>query len=287
MSPASLFNCAVLKCAALLLLTACSPLQARPIVNMAVVDHDDGQHGQWLEQYKHAGDQWIAGMPGHRYSVRLTNTSSERVMVVLSVDGVNAVTGEDAAPDQSGYVLAPWQSTEVSGWRKSLDDVAQFYFTELPDSYAARTGRPDNVGVIGIAVFREAHDWMSDASVNARNDSSASTASRDEGRAEPMDAPSPAEAGSSAKSQARIGDAAPPSVTRQHIGTGHGERQWSPVGSTTFERASRLPVQTTILRYDAPQRLVALGILPRPSYRASSVGPRAFPGGFVSDPPPR
>jgi hypothetical protein len=68
--------------------------------------------------------------------VRLTNTVGERVLVVLSVDGVNAVTGETANPSQAGYVLDPWQSTEIAGWRKSLDDVAQFVFTDLPDSYA-------------------------------------------------------------------------------------------------------------------------------------------------------
>ena len=136
-----------------LLSSACFPAWARPVVEVDVVDRDSGQ---WLPEYRHRGDTWIAGAPGHRYAVRLTNTSGERVLAVLSVDGVNAVTGEDAHPSQAGYVLAPWQSTEVAGWRKSLDDVAQFVFTDLPDSYAARTGRPDNVGVIGIAVFREA-----------------------------------------------------------------------------------------------------------------------------------
>ncbi|MGO4782125.1 hypothetical protein AB4084_42215, partial [Lysobacter sp. 2RAB21] len=60
-----------------------------------------------------------------------------------------------ASPSQAGYVLEAWQSTEINGWRKSMDDVAQFVFTDLPDSYAARTGRPDNVGVIGVAVFQE------------------------------------------------------------------------------------------------------------------------------------
>ena len=94
-------------------------------------------------------------MPGHRYGVRLTNTTGERVLVVLSVDGVNAVTGQTAHPSQAGYVLEPWQSTEITGWRKSYNDVAQFVFTALPDSYAARTGRPDNIGTIGVAVFRE------------------------------------------------------------------------------------------------------------------------------------
>ena len=132
---------------------SCSlPAAARDIVEIDVIDRDNGQ---WLPEYRHRGQEWIAGVPGHRYSIRLANTSGERVLVVLSVDGVNAVTGQTAAPSQGGYVLEPWETAEIAGWRKSLDDVAQFVFTDLPDSYAARTGRPDNVGVIGIAVFRE------------------------------------------------------------------------------------------------------------------------------------
>ncbi|HRO26505.1 MAG TPA: hypothetical protein PLD19_03615, partial [Luteimonas sp.] len=131
---------------------AAAPAAAQPLVRLDVVDRDSGR---WLPEYPHRRETWIAGTPGHRYGVRLTNTSGERVLVVLSVDGVNAVTGQTADPAQAGYVLAPYQSTEITGWRKSYQDVAQFVFTALPDSYAARTGRPDNVGTIGIAVFRE------------------------------------------------------------------------------------------------------------------------------------
>src|SRR6476661_9812649 len=133
-------------------------LLASPQAHAALVDIDlvDRDTGQWLPETPFRGDTWVAGMPGHRYGVRLTNTSGERVLVVLSVDGVNAVTGQTARPSQAGYVLEPWQSTEIAGWRKSMDDVAQFVFTDLPDSYAARTGRPQNVGVVGIAVYREA-----------------------------------------------------------------------------------------------------------------------------------
>src|SRR5437868_2381940 len=35
------------------------------------------------------------------------------------------------------------------------DRTAAFYFTSLPDAYASRTGRPDNVGAIGVALFRK------------------------------------------------------------------------------------------------------------------------------------
>src|SRR6266699_5465773 len=73
----------------------------------------------------------------------------------MSVAGVNVITGDTASPSQSGYVLDAHGSFEIAGWRTSMSRTAAFFFTTLANSYAARTGRPDNVGVIGVAVFRE------------------------------------------------------------------------------------------------------------------------------------
>lgn len=264
----------MLTCAALLAATACTPLSARPLVDVSIVDRDSGQ---WLQQYRARGDAWVAGEPGHRYAVRLTNTTGERVLVVLSVDGVNAVSGEDADPLQDGYVLEPWQSAEIAGWRKSMQDVAQFYFTDLPDSYAARTGRPDNVGVIGLAAFREhvrdVRPYRDQPPLSRAETMRGATA----------DKPSPAAAPSA------NADAIYEPESRQRIGTGHGAREFSPVANTDFVRASSRAAQVTQIRYDAPERLAALGILPRDRapYPTGSPTPQAFPSGFVPDPSPR
>ena len=252
-------------------LAACLPAQARPLVDIGVVDRD---RGDWLAPIRHRGQDWIEGEPGHRYAVRLTNTTGGRVLVVLSIDGVNAVTGQTAHPSQAGYVLDPFESAEIEGWRKSLDDVAQFVFTDLPDSYAARTGRPDNVGVIGVAVFEEARPVYYEPPYEPepiwrRN---APTA---QDRAKAADAAAPA-------AEARAQREAP----AQTLGTGHGAREWSPVSRTDFDRATRSPVQVTQLRYDDHRTLVARGVLPRrPDYRWQASEPDAFPGGFVADPP--
>ncbi len=238
--------------------TACLPLPARDLVRLDVVDRDDASV---LPQHAHRGDAWIAGIPGHRYAVRLANTTGERVLVVLSVDGVNAVTGETAAPGQAGYVLGPWESAEIAGWRKSLDDVAEFLFTDVPDSYAARTGRPADVGVIGIAVFREvppAPPIVLEGEARAQAKASAPAA----------------------RAEAATADAA---AAPQQLGTGHGQRAWSPVGRTQFVRASNRPAQLRQLRYDDAASLAARGILPRPWIAERR--PTAFPGGFVADPP--
>src|SRR5262249_54451873 len=122
------------------------------IVDVTVIDRDTGST---LSPYRQDGKLYVAGTPGHRYAVRMYNRTGARVLTVLSDDGVNAITGQNANPDQSGYVLAPYESLEVDGWRKNMSEIAQFNFTALDNSYAARTGRPNNVGVIGVAVFRE------------------------------------------------------------------------------------------------------------------------------------
>ena len=240
------------------------------LVELDVVDRDSGQT---LPEYRHRAQEWIAGVPGHRYAVRLRNTTGERVLVVLSVDGVNAVSGQTAAPSQAGYVLEPWETAEIAGWRKSYDDIAQFVFTDLPDSYAARTGRPDNVGVIGVAVFRErvqrpayAPPSPPIASGRAREQSASKAAA-------------PAAADSAAANQA-MAEAAP-----QRLGTGHGQREWAPVGRTDFVRATRNPQQVSQLRYDDAESLAAIGVLPRPYAPYARTTPRAFPNGFVQDPP--
>ena len=255
---------------AALVFASCTAVHATPLVDLAVVDRDSGQ---WLPEVRHRGERWIVGTPGHRYGVHLTNASGERVLVVLSIDGVNAVTGDTAHPSQAGYVLEPWQSSEIAGWRKSYQDIAQFVFTDLPDSYAARTGRPDDVGVIGIAVFTEARPIRYD------QPSPPVASGRDEQR---RDAKAAAPAAESMESNRASQDQA-----AQGLGTGHGAREWSPVARTGFVRASRHPAQVSQLRYDDHATLVARGVLPRHPRHRHDDRPRAFPDGFVADPPPR
>jgi hypothetical protein len=234
--------------AALLLAAGC----CLPAATLAEVELIDRSTGRTLETYRHRGRLYVAGTPGNRYAVSVRNRSGGRILTVLSVDGVNAVSGETAATGQSGYVLAPGQGTEVTGWRKSLAEVAAFYFTRLPDSYAARTERPENVGVIGVAVFEE---YLPPAA--------------------PVTPPG-------AREKAESADRAPAAAEAEsRLGTGHGERIASPVEQTGFRRRSDQPGEVIVIHYDSRPNLIARGIIPgapRPLH------PNPFPGGFVPDP---
>ncbi|MEW6688221.1 MAG: hypothetical protein AB1452_03910 [Pseudomonadota bacterium] len=252
-----------------LLATLCLAFSAQACAHGGIADVTvfDRTEGRQLPVHWHEGRAWVVGKPGNEYSVRIRNRQGEDVLGVVSVDGVNVVTGETATPQQSGYVISPWHLVEVSGWRKNLASTAAFYFTALPDSYAARTGRPDNVGVIGVALFKRKRIEPPPADIA------------------PLSRQAPAAgAGSMARESARA-EAPARAYAEDRLGTGHGRIEASHARTVGFERATPYPQETIAIYYDSYRNLVARGVIrepvppvyPRPQ-------PRPFPG-FVPDPP--
>lgn len=138
---------------ALAALLAALALPAAAVGHRADVAIVDRATGAQLPVHWHEGRAYVVGRPGNEYQVVVRNRRGEDLLAVVSVDGLNVMDGKTASPGQGGYVLSPWERLDVRGWRKSLEEVAAFYFTSLGDSYAGRTGRPQNVGVIGVALF--------------------------------------------------------------------------------------------------------------------------------------
>jgi hypothetical protein len=220
------------------------------------------------------GSAWVAGAPGNEYAIRIRNPGGADLLAVISVDGVNAITGATASPDQSGYIVPAYGSIEIKGWRKSMRRVASFYFTDLGDSYAARTGRPDNVGVIGVALYKR--KTAPDQHLERRKRESGPSGAGAADRAEPSASPSAGSGSDDSRSQA---SAAEKDAVRPSLGTGHGRSQTSHAHYADFERESSAPNEVIKVRYDSRDNLVAMGIL-----RAPRRGPDPFPAGFVPDP---
>jgi hypothetical protein len=266
-----------------LLFASTSAFAGTTLADIYVLNRSTGER---LPVYDHGGKMYISGNPGDRYAVQVVNRTGGRLLTVISVDGVNVVSGDTASYEQTGYVLSPWQSYEITGWRKSQNEVAAFYFTSLPDSYAARTDRPQNVGAIGVAVFRE---WtrpqpVMPAPSPLENQSGAPGAtmkkeSRPDLADRASDAPSSATSPSAPAAQEAVGLGR---RLQDKLGTGHGERERSNVSFTQFRRASRQPDEILTIYYDRHENLVARGIIPStPRF----VEPRPFPGvQFVPDP---
>jgi len=270
------------------------PAQASQLADVQIIDRSSGQR---LPLYYHQSEYWVAGQPGSSYAVDIKNRSRGRILAVLSIDGINAISGQAAAavPDD-GYVLGGRQQWAISGWRKSDQQVAAFYFSHSDDSYAARTGRPRDIGVIGVAVFREREPQPqppilrnSEAQKSSAPAAEASSADSAAPAMPPPASPAASAAPSApvaAESRQATAPAAPAPVAPR-LGTGHGALERSVTRTTEFHSASSSPAQIIRIRYDSHANLVAQGIIRAPQ-SAAQPAPRPFPAspsGYVPDPP--
>lgn len=112
--------------------------------------------GRTLDQYDAAGGRYVEARPGAEYELRITNPTSGRVAVALSVDGLNTIDARRTAPrDASQWVILPYQSISIRGWQVTSERARRFTFTTRRDSYAARLGDSGEAGVISAVIYRE------------------------------------------------------------------------------------------------------------------------------------
>ncbi|MDC0717658.1 hypothetical protein [Nannocystis bainbridge] len=124
---------------------------------VSVVLRDES--GSPLSAAQVGSDVYAIGEIGARYSIGVENHTGQRLEVVASVDGLDVLDGAEADFHKRGYVVAPYTSFAIEGWRTSDDTVAAFRFSDTDAGYAAQMGKPRNIGVIGVAFFRESgHD---------------------------------------------------------------------------------------------------------------------------------
>lgn len=124
---------------------------ARSAINIRVVD----DRGAPLPTFAAGGRSYVMGHDGARYAIRLENQTGARFEAVVTVDGLDVIDGQPGSFDKRGYLIAPWATVEIDGFRRSEEQVAAFRFGKVRDSYAAKRGNDRNVGVIGVAVFQE------------------------------------------------------------------------------------------------------------------------------------
>jgi hypothetical protein len=107
-----------------------------------------------FEYYHNDKNVYIEGREKSKYSVNLVNKSHERVMAVVSVDGMNIINGKPEWDD--GYIINPYASLKIDGWLVNNKTMAAFEFSNLENSYSNKiNGVTSNVGVIGCMFFRE------------------------------------------------------------------------------------------------------------------------------------
>lgn len=124
---------------------------ARGALTIHVVD----DRGSPLPTFSGGGRSYVMGNDGARYAIRIENQTGARFEAVATVDGLDVIDGQPGSFEKRGYLVAPWSTVEIDGFRRSEDQVAAFRFGKVRDAYATKRGLDRNVGVIGVAVFQE------------------------------------------------------------------------------------------------------------------------------------
>ncbi len=278
-----------------------------PNVPYTVSVTDDS--GNTLRTFHKGGHTYVLGSYGQRYNIKIHNQTGQRVEAVISVDGRDVVSGRIGDfVNERGYLIDAYATLDVQGFRRSQDEIAAFRFTSPADSYSARMGTPQNVGVIGVAFFPERQrpphprpvlvrpeprDYEGARNAPRSGDGrGAGLGSAGGMRAERSAQPAPASAAPEASSSAddksdNAFAGADESPRKRNLGTQYGETQESHVEEVEFHRADAThPAQLIALHYDDERGLLARGIRVHEPPVMSCDEPSPFPRNRFAPPPP-
>jgi hypothetical protein len=109
-----------------------------------------------IPEYGHKGLTFVEGRRGQPFVLNLRNNSAQRVLAVVSIDGLNVVDGEACTPQSRGYIIPGYSSVDIQGWRTSLEEVHHFKFEAKEQSYAKTSGGDaQNCGILSAKFFSE------------------------------------------------------------------------------------------------------------------------------------
>jgi hypothetical protein len=254
----------------LILFAAAAPLAgaSRQAYSLAVI-----VDGCEAPEYEHLGRVYVEALRGRNFSLRISNPTSGRVAVALSVDGRNVIdASRTSSLEATKWVLSPGETIDIPGWQVSGQNSRRFFFTETSGSYAKWLGDTRNVGTIEAVFFREKRlrPLPLQGTVGDRN------------TREPLSAPAPADA---AAAEAPTGAVVPKkSEADRFAATGIGERTDFPVQWIPFEPDPE-PAARIALRYEFHRELLRLGVLPRSDDAfAARDRARGFEPSYAPDP---
>jgi len=217
--------------AAALLVLAGGPVWASvgDSVDVGIVTDDGRTLPLYVKTSRHGLKKVYAeALRGDHYRIVVHNRLSRRVGLVVTVDGRNIISGQKSwlRNTERMYILEPHATNEYSGWRTGSDRVNRFYFTDVPDSYAAAFGDTSAMGVIAVAVYPEVRrqEQEMDFSLSA-------PLGRAKDRAAGQVAPS-----------AKMEES-------RSAGTGYGREEYSPSRQVRFDPEARA-VETILVKYE-------------------------------------
>ncbi len=210
--------------------------------------------GAPIPKYFHEGTTYLEAIKGKEFAIRLTNPTGSRVAVALSVDGLNTIDARHtSAASARKWVLDPYESVVISGWQTDARKARRFFFTTEDRSYGAWLGRPENLGIISAAFFREKIRMVMRPAPDYPRILRKDAANAPLGGAQADASAAPAQQKAEARSEAARDD--------EYAATGMGDHVPHQVQLIHMDLEDQ-PFATVNLRYEFRPVLVRLGVLP-------------------------
>ena len=175
------------------------------------------------------------------YRIVVRNKLNCRIGVVIAVDGRNIISGQKSwlKNTERMYILDAYSTNEYSGWRTGQDKVNRFYFTDVPDSYAAAFGDESAMGVIAVAAYKEVQPCPPPMVFSHKTTDKTKAEARDMAAA-----PSAQEKGQALES----------------AGTGYGHEEYSPSYRVEFEPEKK-KFESILIKYEWRTTLCKMKII--------------------------
>lgn len=210
---------------------------------------------------------YAEAVKGDHYRIEVTNRLNRRVGLVIAVDGRNIISGGRSRlkNNERMYILEPYGSGQFAGWRTSQSRINRFYFTDVPDSYAAEFGDESAMGVIAVAAYPEVQRYepppvplsqTAPSAPRSYGSEGKNLGSADRGRNAPA-AGMPSPSGEAMKKKEARRDTA-----MESAGTGYGREEYSYTNTVAFNPEKRA-VETILLKYEWRDTLCKLGVIRR------------------------
>jgi len=246
-------------------------------------------NGRPAREYLHENQVYLEGRKGSEYSLVFKNKTPNRVLAVMSVDGLSVLDGKSAGQDSPGYVLGPYETIKVPGWKINENSAARFQFQPQESGGADKTYvesliadgidvSAQNQGVIGVMVFRQlppmrtrtvyhyvapspqvwpVNDpiWPTWTSVNSLGMSPTTLSASPSVESNTIRA-----SASSAKSYGASNVGAEALAQNSSMGTGFGEQVNFETTSTVFNRDLSAPLWLGVIIYDTLKGLQKRGV---------------------------
>ena len=209
-------------------------------VDVSIVS-DNGRFLPFYPMKSHATLKkvYAEAIKGDHYRIIVQNKLDRRVGIVIAVDGRNIISGKKSwlKNDEKMYILEPYATNEYSGWRTAQDRINRFYFTDVPDSYAAAFGDKSAMGVIAVVVYPEIKRYEPTIDYSYMTREKKERVAQDKAAAPSV--------------QSRLSESA---------GTGFGREEYSPSYRVSFDSENRA-AETILIKYEWRKTLCDLKII--------------------------